>query len=100
MDYGIYENKINRNESIGMYTIESRMTGRILYPQHLGKIKKVYKSKLEADVAVKRLEPIVNPKRIDVVELSRSALAWLDNYYKTQAEISETHQEPKTLPLM
>jgi len=56
------------------------MTGRILYPLHLGKIKKVYTSKLEADVAVHRLAPLVNPKRIDVVELSQSALAWLENY--------------------
>lgn len=65
-----------------MYIIESRTTGRVLYPQFLGKVKKVYQSKLEADKAVERLAPLINPKRVDVVELSRSALAWLDNYRK------------------
>lgn len=64
-----------------MYAIESRLTGRLLYPQHLGRMKKVYESKLEADVAIERLYPIVNPKRVDVVELSHTALAWLENYY-------------------
>lgn len=64
-----------------MYAIESKMTGRLVYPQHLGRVKKVYESKLEADVAIERLSPIVNPKRVDVVELSRTALVWLDNYY-------------------
>jgi len=67
-----------------MYTIESRTTGRILYPQYLGKIKKVYQSKLEADRAVERIASLVNPKRVDVVELSRSALAWLDDYNRAQ----------------
>lgn len=67
-----------------MYVIESRTTGRIVYPLYLGKIKKIYQSKLEADKAVEKLAPSVNPKRIDVVELSRSALAWLENNYSNR----------------
>ncbi len=65
-----------------MYVLESRLTGRLLYPAFIGRVKKAYQSKLEANVEVKRLSPIVNPKRVDVVELSKSALLWLEEHYK------------------
>jgi hypothetical protein len=67
-----------------MFVVESKLTGRLLYPMHLGKIKKVYKSKTEAENDIRKLAPITNPKRIDVVELSQAAQVWLDNYYKKQ----------------
>ena len=63
-----------------MYVVESRLTGRLVYPQHLGRIKKTYTTRIEASADVERLAPIVNPRRVDVVELSRSALAWLEQY--------------------
>lgn len=67
-----------------MYVLESRVTGRLLYPALIGRIKKTYQTKEEAEGEVKRLAPIVNPKRVDVVELSHSALLWLENFYKTK----------------
>jgi hypothetical protein len=65
-----------------MFIVENRLTGRLLYPVHLGKIKKVYSTKSEAESAVEKLKPLVDPRRVDVVELSHSALLWLENYYR------------------
>lgn len=62
-----------------MYVLENRVTGRLLYPTMMGVVKKVYRLRSEAEGAVERLAPIVNPKRIDVVELSKSAMLWLEN---------------------
>lgn len=61
-----------------MYVLENSFTGRLLYPALLGKVKKAYKMKYEAEQAVERLSPLVNPKRVDVVELSKSAMLWLE----------------------
>jgi hypothetical protein len=62
-----------------MYVIENRLTGRLLYPCHMGKIKKAYKTIAEAESDVEKLAPIINPKRVDVVELSHAAILWLRN---------------------
>jgi len=67
-----------------MYVIENKLTGRLVYPIHLGKIKKTYMTKAEASEDIKRLAPLVNPKRVDVVELSKTALAWLEDHYKKE----------------
>jgi hypothetical protein len=45
----------------------------------MGKIKKAYKTIAEAESDVEKLAPIINPKRVDVVELSHAAILWLRN---------------------
>jgi hypothetical protein len=66
-----------------MYVLENTYTGRFLYPALMGKVKKMYRSKVEAEAAVERLAPLINPKRVDVVELSKSALLWLEAQQKS-----------------
>jgi len=62
-----------------MYVLENTLTGRLLYPALIGRVKKAYLFKSEAEQVAKSLAPIVNPKRIDVVELSKSAQLWMEN---------------------
>jgi hypothetical protein len=76
-----------------MYVIESRLTGRLVYPQHLGKVKRAYLTRVEAHADIERLAPVMNPKRVDVVELSRSALAWLERHRQAVREQGADHAD-------
>jgi hypothetical protein len=71
-----------------MFYVQNKTTGQPAYMGMRGKIEKVYSMRILAEVDAKKAEKaeLINPQRIDVVEISKSAKLWLENQARMQGE--------------
>ena len=71
-----------------MFYVQNKSTGQPAYMGMRGKIEKVYSMRILAEVDAKKAEQteLINPQRIDVVEISKSAKLWLENQARMQGE--------------
>ena len=69
-----------------MFYVQNKSTGQPAYMGMRGKIEKVYSMRILAEVDAKKAEQteLINPQRIDVVEISKSAKLWLENQARMQ----------------